>query len=96
MVLGHIKFETLGSIFFQIFQQVLIFEPENFKITWKISSAYLVNEVNHKNTKSLPCKYHVTHVKRKNKIKIWVKFIIYLVLSQFQTCRNLGFSPAKS
>ena len=25
------------------------------EITWKISSAYPVNEVNHKNSKSIPC-----------------------------------------
>ena len=54
----------------QILWKILIFQHENLKKkTLKMSSEYSVNEVSHVNTYSIPCKYHVTPVKRQKRNK---------------------------
>ena len=56
------KFLNIVRQMCQIFREILIFKHEKLEITSTILSAYPVHEVNHVNTKSIPCEYHVTPV----------------------------------
>ena len=59
-----------------------LFKHENYKKKKrKKTAARTVNEVNHVHTKVIPCKYHVTPVKRKKNINLGQIYDVHRIVA---------------